>query len=45
VTPAQGKPDRYLVGLEFVDLPPAARQRIDAFVGEDGPATSRVGEA
>jgi hypothetical protein len=45
VTVEQGKPDRYLVGLAFVDLPSATRQRIDAFVGTDGPATNPAAEA
>ena len=38
VTLAQGKPDTYLVGMAFVDVPTAAQQRIDAFVGGTGEA-------
>ena len=34
VSPAPGRADWYLVGLEFIDLSPDARAVIDAFVGE-----------
>lgn len=45
VRPVHGRPDRYLVGLSFVDLSPTVRQSIDAFVGGGDQATGGVGEA
>ena len=36
-TPMQGRPDRYLVGLAFGDLPADARRQIEAIVGDASP--------
>ncbi len=45
VTPSQGRPDRYLVGLEFVDLTPRTRDRIDALIADSTVMTGRIGQA
>ena len=37
-TPMQGRPDRYLIGLAFVDLPADALRQIQAAVGDASPA-------
>jgi hypothetical protein len=45
VRPAPGKPDRYLVGLAFLDLPAAARQALESVISEHGSDESPSGEA
>ncbi len=45
VRPAPGKPDRYLVGMAFLDLSPAARRTIDAVILEHSSGAAGAGEA
>lgn len=45
VTPARSRPDRYLVGLAFVDLPVEARIWLDAIAGGRRFAAGSAGEA
>jgi hypothetical protein len=45
VTPMRARPARYLVGLEFVDLPAETRGMVEAFVGEQRATVSGDAEA
>jgi hypothetical protein len=45
VRPAPGRPDRYLVGLAFLDLSAPARQAIEAVISQHGSDESSPGEA
>ena len=45
VRPAPGRPDRYLVGLAFLELTETARRVIDVALGEQGSGSIGDGEA